>query len=140
MNDEDAIARTLNRYSTAASRADWETVLSTYMPDAVWDVPGLPARFEGLEEIRKGLRLFSDPMDYMVQSNSPAIIDVDGDTATAECVIRECGKWSGRDEALEVLGLYVDKLVRTADGWKFTERVFEIRGMHGFPLSPAPAK
>jgi hypothetical protein len=62
---------------------------------------------------------------------------VEGDTATARSVIRECGKFSGRDEALEVLGLYADVLVRTADGWKFAERVFEIRGMHSFPLSPA---
>lgn len=137
MTDEASIQQTLNRYSTAASRADWDKVLATFTPDAVWDVPDLGARFEGLEAIRSGLLRFSGPMDYIVQLNTPAVIEVDGDTATAQSVIRECGKWSGRDEALEVLGLYADKLVRTAGGWKFVERVFEIRGMHSFPLSPA---
>jgi ketosteroid isomerase-like protein len=139
MTDEASIQQTLNRYSTGASRADWDRVLATFVPDGVWDVPDLGARFEGLEEIRGGLLRFSGPMDYIVQLNTPAVIEVDGDTAAAHSVIRECGKFSGRDEALEVLGLYADKLVRTAGGWKFALRVFEIRGMHSFPLSPPAA-
>ena len=136
MTDEAAIQRTINQYSVGASRADWERVLATYLPDGVWEVPGLAAKFEGHEAIRGGLLRFSGPMDYIVQVNSPAAIEVDGDTARAHSVIRECGKFAGRDEALEVLGLYADRLARTAAGWKFAERVFEIRGMHSFPLSP----
>ena len=138
MTDETAIQRTLNQYSVYASRADWDRVLATYLPDGVWAIPGLGARFEGQAAIREGLLRFAGPMDYILQSNSPALIEIDGDKATAHGVIRECGKFTGRDEALEVLGLYADRLVRTADGWKFAERVFEIRGMHGFPLSPPP--
>lgn len=134
MTDEAAIQQTLNRYSAGASRADWERVLATFLADGVWEVPGLGARFEGLEAIRSGLLRFSAPMDYIVQVNGPAVIEVAGDTAHAVSVIRESGKWAGRDEALEVLGLYDDKLVRTAEGWKFAERIFEIRGMHSFPL------
>jgi hypothetical protein len=75
-------------------------------------------------------------MDFIVQLNNPALIEIKGDTATARSVIRECGKYAGRNEALEVLGFYADKLLRTSDGWKFTHRVFELRGMHNFPLSP----
>jgi hypothetical protein len=136
MDDEFSIQQTLNLYSVHASRADWDRVLATYLPDGVWEVPGLGARFEGLEEIRSGLLRFSEPMDYIVQVNTPAVIAVAGDTATAQSVIREAGKFSGRDEALEVLGLCQDKLVRTSEGWKFAERVFEIRGMHSYPLLP----
>lgn len=69
--------------------------------------------------------------------NSKALIKIDGDKATVRSVIRECGKFSGRNEGLEVLGLYADDLVRTANGWKFRRRCFELRGMHSFPLSPA---
>lgn len=137
MNDEASVQHTLNRYSAHSSRADWDRVLATFLPDGVWQVPGLGARFDGREAIRGGLLRFSGPMDYMLQTNSPAVIEVDGDAATALSVIRECGKFTGRDEALEVLGLYADRLVRTAEGWRFAERVFEIRGMHSFPLSPA---
>lgn len=137
MSDEAAIQQTLNRYSVHASRADWDEVLATYLPDGVWAVPGLGARFEGREAIRGGLLRFSGPMDYIVQVNTPAVIEVSGAVARARSVVRECGKFVGRDEALEVLGLYDDKLERSAEGWRFAERIFEIRGMHGFPLSPA---
>jgi hypothetical protein len=64
------------------------------------------------------------------------LTQIKGDTATARSVIRECGKYAGRNEGLEVLGFYADKLLRTPDGWKFIHRVFELRGMHNFPLSP----
>jgi hypothetical protein len=112
-------------------------VLDTFTPDGVWEVPVHQVRFEGPAEIRSGLIRFSGNMDYIVQVNTPSVITVDGDTATAECVIRECGKLTGQDAALEILGLYKDKLVRTPRGWKFTYRLFELRGMHSFPLLPA---
>ena len=136
MIDEFSIQQSLNCYSEGASRADWDEVLSTFVPDGVWEIPVFGAKFEGHNAIRDGLIHFSAPMDYIVQLNAPAIVKVDGDTATARSVIRECGKYSGRDEALEVLGFYADKLVNTPDGWKFTLRVFELQGMHSFPLLP----
>ena len=137
MNDELSIQQTINRYSVAASQARWDEVLDTFTPDGVWEVPVHQVRFEGPAEIRGGLIRFSGNMDYIVQVNTPSVITVDGDTATAECVIRECGKLTGQDAALEILGLYKDKLVRTPRGWKFTYRLFELRGMHSFPLLPA---
>lgn len=136
MNDEFSIQQLLNSYSEGVSRADWDQALATYVPDGVWAVPGLGARFEGHKAIRCGLDRFMAPMAYLVQLNTPALIRIDGDGATCRSVIRECGKFAGRDEALEVLGLYADHLVRTAEGWKFAERVFEIRGMHSFPIMP----
>jgi hypothetical protein len=75
-------------------------------------------------------------MDYIVQLNAPALIDIKEGTATARSVIRECGKFVGRDEALEVLGFYADTLVRAPAGWRFSRRVFEVRGMHRFSLAP----
>jgi hypothetical protein len=68
--------------------------------------------------------------------NSPAIIEVDGDRATAHSIIRECGKYAGRQTCLEVLGLYDDELVRTADGWRFARRVFTVRGIHDYETAP----
>ena len=136
MIEELSIQQTLNRYSEGASRADWDQVLSTYMPDGVWEIPHFGAKFEGHDAIRDALRHFGGPMDYIVQINAPALIDVNEDTATARSVIRECGKFTGQNEALEVLGFYSDTLLRTHAGWKFTRRVFEVRGMHRFVLVP----
>lgn len=137
MEDIIAIQQVLNRYSEAASRAAWDEVIATFLPDGVWAVPAMQARFEGHAQILDGLAAFTREMDYIVQVNCPAVIDVNADEACARSVIRECGKHKGRDEALEVLGYYEDRLVRTGSGWRFAERVFTITGMHNFPLSPA---
>ena len=137
MSEEFLVQRTINRYSEAASRANWDEVLSTYLPDGIWEVASLSLKFAGHDAVRKGLMQFAGPMDYIVQLNAPALITLDGNNATARSVIRECGKYAGRDVALEVLGFYADRLVRTSEGWKFAHRVFELRGMHTFPLLPA---
>lgn len=136
MSDEVAIQQTLNAYSVAASLGDHVAMADTYLPDGVWEIPGIDTRLEGREAIIAGADAITGAIEYMVQLNSPAVIKVDGDTATAQCVIRECGKYAGRNTSLEVLGLYDDKLVRTPDGWKFAERIFTIRGMHDFENAP----
>lgn len=136
MSDEVAIQQVLNAYSVAASRGDLEAMAATYTPDGIWAIPGIDARFEGRDAILEGSKAIMGAIEYMVQLNTPAVIDVDGDTATAQCVIRECGKYTGRNTNLEVLGLYDDKLVRTSKGWRFAERIFTVRGMHDFENSP----
>jgi ketosteroid isomerase-like protein len=137
MTDEFLIQETLNTYSQAASRGDWDRVMTTFTPTAVWEIPHLKARFEGHEALRGALTHLASVMEYVLQLNTPALIKVDGDTATASSGIRECGKFTGRDVAFEFLGIYVDDLVRTADGWKFTRRVFDHIGTNNYPLLPA---
>lgn len=140
MHDEIAIQQTLNRYSEGASRADWAQVMSTFMPDGVWEIPGLNARFQEHAAIQQFMAAFVGQMAYFVQINSPAIIEVQGDKATARSLIRECGKYADRDEALEVLGRYHDELVRTAEGWKFARRTFYAMGKQTFPLVTPSAR
>ncbi len=139
MFDLIAIQQTLNRYSEGASRADWTQVLSTFTVDATWEIAGSGARYQHHAVIRKAMAAFVGQMAYFVQINSPAVIAVEGNTAVASSLIRECGKFADRDEALEVFGRYADELVRTAQGWKFTRRVFHALGHHRFTLLPARA-
>lgn len=139
MIDEFAIQQTLNRYTQAAGRADWDHVMATFMPDGIWDVPAIGAHLQGHAAIRAAMEAFIGQMAYYVQINSPAIITVEGDMAKAQSAIHECGKYADRDEALEVLGFYKDELVRTTEGWKFARRTFQGAGMHTYALQPAPA-
>ena len=136
MLEEFAIQQTLNAYSDAASCGDVEQLVSTYVADGVWKVPAVELQCSGHEEIRQASLALQAPMAYMVQLNSPARIQVDGDRAITRSVIRECGKYTDRDEALEILGTYEDELVRTKEGWKFKTRLFLLAGMHTFPLNP----
>jgi len=120
MLDEIAIQQTLNRYTEGSGLADWDQVMSTFMPDGVWEIPAAGAHYQGHAAIQPAMAAFVAQFAYFVQVNSPAIITVEGDKATARSIIRECGKYADRDVALEVLGFYADELVRTPEGWKFS--------------------
>lgn len=135
MNDAIAIQQILNLYTEGSCRADWDQVLGTFTDDGVWEVPGI-GKFTGRSEIEPVMAAFVAQMDYFIQLNTPAIINIAGDSATARSVIRECGKFKGKNEALEVLGFYNDELVRTAEGWKFSQRSFKSAGMQRFALLP----
>ena len=136
MSDEIAIQQTLNAYSYNASIGDLPAMVATFAADGVWEVPGIGALCTGHEEILAAASGITAAIEYMVQMNSPAIIEVSGDRATAKSIIRECGKYAGRQTCLEVLGLYSDELVRTADGWRFAKRTFTVRGMHDYETAP----
>ena len=134
MLDEIAIQQTINRYSEGASRADWDRVLSTFTASASWEIPALGGVYRDHAVIRSAMAAFVGQMAYFVQINTPAIISIEGELATARSTIREVGKFADRDEALEILGVYEDELTRTAQGWKFTRRVFQVLGQHRYAL------
>ena len=50
------------------------------------------------------------PIEYLVQINAPAIIAVDGDSASARSLIRECAKFRGRAGVIDVVGQFNDEL------------------------------
>ncbi|MGE3691001.1 MAG: nuclear transport factor 2 family protein [Novosphingobium sp.] len=124
MQDELAIQRLINTYSHYGSLGDWDMAVGTYAENGVWEIPHFAMRFEGHAAIRQALTDFFATMDYVVQLNSPALIDVSGDTATARSNIHEGGKVAGEDQGFLFLGYYDDELVRTDAGWKFIRRRF----------------
>lgn len=114
-------------------------VLDLWHPDGVWEIPHLGLRFAGHPALREALAALSADFEWVLQHNAPAVIAIDGDTAHARSGIREGGKRKDRMEAFEFQGIYDDTLVRTAEGWKFTRRVFEGIGTLYWPLSQGPA-
>jgi hypothetical protein len=142
--DEHLIQETISRYHQAASLGDWATTVATFTGDGVWELLRSGRKLVGHDQILEALISFTASLDYVVQVNAPAIIKIDGDTATARSSIRESGKFADRAEGLEAFGIYHDQLIRTADGWKFVYRAFETRWLHRVPVlapqvSPATA-
>ena len=69
-----------------------------------------------------------------MQTTHPGTIQLDGDTASGRAYIQELGR--GRDGRTELnFAIYHDRYQRTGDGWKFTERVFEVRYLDTTPLA-----
>jgi hypothetical protein len=79
-------------------------------------------------------------VDFLVQNTHPGAIRLDGDTATGRAYMQELGR--ARDGRSELnYAIYHDRYQRTGEGWKFTERVYEVRYHDTTPLagSPPPA-
>lgn len=119
------VQRVISAYALLTGRGDWEPVLALFTEDGTWEIPHLGLAFAGREAIRGALAMLSADLEFVLQHNAPALIEVAGDVATARSGIREVGKYKGRDASVEYLGIYADTLVRTAAGWKFARRVFE---------------
>ena len=134
MTDAQDIQKTLSTYSYSASVRDWDLMLSTFMPDASWEVAGTKLRLKGHAELRATISKLVEAMDYLVQMNAPAIIEINGDEAKARSVIREAGKMRSSAEWIDIVGTYEDRLVRTPAGWRFLHRTFTPIGSAQMPI------
>jgi hypothetical protein len=128
--DELAIQQTISLYHEGASKPDLEQLIATFLPDGTWEVPAFEFLCTGHAEMREVMSAVLEPIEYLVQINAPAIIAVDGDTASARTLVRECAKYRGRPGLVDVVGQFVDGLQRTPDGWRFARRTFTIIGTH----------
>jgi uncharacterized protein (TIGR02246 family) len=136
MDDAAQIQQLINAYHEAGSVGDYERMIATFAPDGIWEFTESGRQFVGMAAIRDAVAAFTGPLEYVAQINAPAVIAVDGDTATARSSIRESGKFADRDEGVEAYGVYHDTLVRTAQGWRFARRAFALRWMHRVAILP----
>lgn len=121
-------------FTDAVMMRDYDRVASLFTPDGVWRMPDIPADMSGQEQIRAWGRRVPDLVDFLVQNTHPGMIRLDGDTAYGRAYMSEVGR--GRDGRSGVnYAIYHDRYQRTSDGWKFTERVYEIRYLDESPLT-----
>jgi ketosteroid isomerase-like protein len=125
----------------AAMIRDYDRAASLFTPDAAVRVPHIHAEVIGREEIRAGLERLPGLLDYFVQTTHSGTIVLNGDTASGRAYIHELIRFrDGRSELN--YALYHDRYQRTGDGWKFIERVYEIRYLDRSPQAgsaPRPA-
>lgn len=121
-------------FTDAAMMRDGDRLASLFTHDGALRMPNIPAEFHSREEIRAGRERLQAQWDYFVQTTHPGTIQLDGDTATGRAYIQELARtrdgWSGLNYAI-----YHDRYQRTGDGWKFTERFYEVRYHDTTPLA-----
>ena len=88
----------------------------------------------GREEIRAGIERMQGQWEYFVQTTHPGATQADGDTASGRAYIQELGRLRDGRSVLNY-AIYHDRYQRTEDGWKFTERVYEVRYLDTTPLA-----
>jgi ketosteroid isomerase-like protein len=121
-------------FTDAVMMRDYDRVASLFTPDAAWRMPNIPVELTGQEEIRAFGERVPGFVDYLVQTTHPGAIRLDGDTASGRAYIHELIRL--RDGSSELnYAIYHDRYRRTADGWRFAERVYEIRYLDTSPLA-----
>ena len=121
-------------FTDAVMMRDYDRVASLFTPDGVWRMPDIPAEMTGQEQIRAWGRRVPEFVDFLVQNTHPGVIRLDGDTASGRAYMSEVGR--GRDGRSGVnFAIYHDRYRRTSDGWRFSERVYEIRYLDESPLA-----
>jgi ketosteroid isomerase-like protein len=112
---------------------DYDRAASLFTPDCVVRIPHIGAEVTG-REIRSGGERLQALLDYFVQTTHPGSIQLDGDTASGRAYIHELMHFrDGRSELN--YAIYHDRYRRTPEGWKFTERVYEVRYLDRSPLA-----
>jgi len=88
----------------------------------------------GREEIRAGGERLQGQWEFFAQTTHPGMIQLDGDTATGRAYIQELARARDGRQGLNY-AIYHDRYQRAPDGWKFTERVYEVRYLDTTPLA-----
>lgn len=140
MNDFRAIADRVEiealrgEFTDAVMMRDRARLASLFTPDGALRMPNVPAEMVGREEIRVGGERLQAQWDFFVQNSHPGVIQLDGDTATGRTYMYELARTlDGRQG--QNFAVYHDRYRRTPDGWRFTERVYEVRYLDTTPLA-----
>ncbi|MGW0884706.1 LUD domain-containing protein [Streptomyces sp. NPDC002671] len=127
-------------FTDAAMMRDRARLAALFTPDGVLRMPNIPVEFVGREEIRTGGERLQAQWDFFVQNSHPGTIRLDGDTATGRTYMQEIARVLDGRSGLN-FAVYHDSYQRTPEGWKFAERVYEVRYVDTTPLrgsAPVP--
>jgi ketosteroid isomerase-like protein len=129
-------------FTDAAMMRDYDRAASLFTVDGALRMPNIPAELIGQDAIRAWGTRVPEFVDFLIQTTHPGSIQLDGDTASGRAYLQELVRTSdGRSELN--FAIYHDRYQRTAGGWKFTERVYEVRYRDSTPLAgsaPSPGQ
>jgi uncharacterized protein (TIGR02246 family) len=130
MNDfaaaEAEIRQLYARYADAVWRKDFDAVAHCYTEDAEWRIGG--AVVSGRAGIVGHLKMVLAKFErVLVTLRTPVVavaVAVAGATATSRAYLTEQGAFTD-GHAITPVGTYFDRMVRQADRWRFTWRLFQ---------------
>jgi ketosteroid isomerase-like protein len=125
-------------FTDAAMMRDYDRLASLFTADGALRMPNIPAELAGREKIRAWGDRVPELVEFLVQTTHPGTIQLAGDTASGRAYLQEIGR--ARDGRSELnFAIYHDRYQRTGDGWRFTERVYEVRYHDTTPLAGSPS-
>jgi ketosteroid isomerase-like protein len=125
-------------FTDAGMMHDYDRFALLFTRDGRWRIPDANIEFVSREEIRAGIERLQRHWEYFVQNAHPGTIRLEGDTAVGRAYISEFGRFRDGNSHLNY-SVYHDRYQRTPDGWKFAERVYEVRYLDTTPLAGSAA-
>ncbi|MEW1865715.1 nuclear transport factor 2 family protein [Streptomyces sp. NBC_00669] len=132
--DRCAIDALRGEFTDAGTTGDYDRFAALFTADGVWRIPDGHIEFTGREAIRAGIERLQANWEYFIQNVHPGTIRIDGDTATGRSYVSELGRMRDGSSHLNH-SIYHDRYRRTPDGWRFTERSYEVRYVDSTPLA-----
>ncbi|MET7328501.1 nuclear transport factor 2 family protein [Nonomuraea sp. NPDC005650] len=121
-------------FTDAGMMRDYDRLASLFTPDGAWRIPHVGVEIVGREEIRAGIERLRGLWEYIVQTVHPGTIQLQGDTAAGRAYVAEFGRFRDGSSHLNY-AIYHDRYRRIPDGWRFVERVYELRYHDSTPLT-----
>jgi uncharacterized protein (TIGR02246 family) len=121
-SDLTAIQQLYAAYNIAADRGDGKGFAGCFIPDGVFDIVGVMRAegFDALAEFAQSIPV-NAPGSRHISAN--ILVDGDGDLATGVAYFLLLNTRTS-PVTVTMAGQYEDSLVRTGDGWRFSERRF----------------
>lgn len=136
ISDRMEIQQLMTLYSNAIDQRDYDRLDQVFMPDAYIDyraMGGIDGRYPQVKAWL-GPAMQSFPRYYHMVSNTEITLEGDQARARTVCFNPMEVPLPGGGMQVMFLGLwYVDKLVRTPEGWRISERVEESGFQHNVP-------
>ncbi|MER7770109.1 LUD domain-containing protein [Kitasatospora sp. NPDC096140] len=121
-------------FTDAVMMRDRSRLSRLFTPDGALRMPNVPVELVGREQIRVGGEKLQEQWDFFVQNTHPGAIRIDGDTASGRAYLFELARLKNGFQGLNH-AVYHDRYRRTEDGWRITERVYEVRYLDTTPLT-----
>lgn len=125
--DTDTVSALLMRYVDAIGAGDDDLLRNgVWAPDAVWEVTSI-GRFAGIDAIMGALAESRKQIAQVLQviTGVNVVIDASAATGRGRCYIQEIMLRTDGSER-ELRGVYDDRFVRSAAGWRFSHRRFTL--------------
>ena len=131
--DQRDVCDLLHRYAHALDEKGWDLLATCFTPDAVAYYGEELGRKEGYASIEETCRAALASLDSSQHMISNPEIAIDGNTATSRCYVQaqhtKAGVEGGDNYAIG--GIYLDEIVRTAEGWRIRYRELRILWSEG---------
>jgi hypothetical protein len=124
-------------FTDAVMMRDYDRLAALFTTEGTLRIPGIPDMV-GDSAIRTWGAQVPDVVEYLLQTAHPGTILLDGDTASGRVFIEELISLRDGQSGLNY-AIYHDRYQRTSDGWKFTERAYEIKYLDTLTGSPPPS-